>query len=184
MPARLVEAVLADDKLMMLARIPVEIAIETVAARLHVQGSRGHVLSITRLSDERFSATVPERIVSRLQELSTLVSLEYASGHKQLSNLVFVTNLLDIKTQSSVRRERHIREATQSAGQFFSVLNDLLRAGDDAALLTFLNFCDIPIVNAPRPPGLRNGRSGMARTECAIWVNGISRSARRFTRRL
>ena len=51
MPVRLIEAVLADDKLMMLARIPVEIGIEMVAARLHVQGSRGQVLPITRLSD-------------------------------------------------------------------------------------------------------------------------------------
>src|ERR1017187_1858549 len=166
MPVRLIEAVLADDKLMMRARMPAEIGIETVAARLHVQGSRGQVLPITRLSDERFSATVPERIVSRLQELSTLISIETASGHEQLSNVVFVTNLLDIKTQNSVRRERHIREATQSAGQFFSVLNDLLRAGDNAALLTFLNFCDIPLVNAPRPPALRNrpvweGQDGM-----------------------
>jgi hypothetical protein len=166
MPVHLIEGVLADDKLILRARIPAEIGFETVVARLHVQGSRGQVLPITRLSDERSSATVPERIVSRLQELSTLVSIETASGHEQLSNLVFVTNLLDIKTQNSVRRERHIREATQSAGQFFFVLNDLLRAGDDAALLTFLNFCDIPIVNAPRPPALRNravweGHDGM-----------------------
>lgn len=166
MPVRLIEAVLADDKLMMLARIPVEIGIEMVAARLHVQGSRGQVLPLTRLSDQRFSAAVSERIVSRLQELSTLVSIETFNGHEQLSNLVFLTNLLDIKTQNSVRRERHIQEAMQSAGQFFSVLNDLLRAGDDAALLMFLNFCDIPLVNAPRPPALRNrpvweGQDGM-----------------------
>jgi hypothetical protein len=166
MPVRLIEAVLADDKLMMRARVPAETAIETMAARLHVQGSRGQVLPITRLSDEQYSATVPERIVPRLQELSALVSLEIARGHEQLSNVVFVTNLLDIKTQSSVRRERNIREATQSASQFFSVLNDLLRAGDDAALLTFLNFCDIPLVNASRPPTLRNrpvweGQDGM-----------------------
>jgi len=166
MPVRLIEAVLADNKLMMRARIPAEIVIETVTARLHVQGSRGQVLPIAGLSDERFSATVPERSMSRLQELSTLVSLETVGQHEQLSNLVFVTNLLDIKTQNSVRRERHIREATQSAGQFFSVLNDLLRAGDDAALLTFLNFCDIPLVNAPRPPALRDrpvweGQDGM-----------------------
>jgi hypothetical protein len=166
MPVRLMEAVLADDKLMMRASIPTEIRIDTVATRLHIQGSRGQVLPITRISDERFSATVPERSLSRLQESSTLVSLETIGGQEQLSNVLFVTNLLDIKTQNSVRRERHIREATQSAGQFFAVLNDLLRAGDNAALLTFLNFCDIPLVNAPRPPTLRNrpvweGQDGM-----------------------
>jgi len=166
MPVRLIEAVLVDDRLMIRACVPSDMGSSALAARLHIQGSRGQVLPISRISDERFIAVVPERSVSRLQALSTLVSLETADGHKQLSNLIFVTNLLDIKTQSSVRRERHIREATQSAGQFFSVLNDLLRAGDDAALLTFLNFCDIPIVNAPRPPALRNrpvweGQDGM-----------------------
>jgi len=166
MPVRLNEAVLADDRLMVRACVPSDIQVASIAIRLHVQGSRGQVLPLSRISEERFSATVPERSVSRLQELSTLASIETAAGHEQLSNLVFVTNLLDIKTQNSVRRERHIREATQSAGQFFSVLNDLLRAGDNAALLTFLNFCDIPLVNAPRPPALRNrpvweGQEGM-----------------------
>jgi len=166
MPIRLNEAVLADDRLMVRACVPSDIQMASIALRLHVQGSRGQVLPISRISEERFSTTVPERSVSRLQELSTLASIETAAGHEQLSNLVFVTNLLDIKTQNSVRRERHIREATQSAGQFFSVLNDLLRAGDNAALLTFLNFCDIPLVNAPRPPALRNrpvweGQEGM-----------------------
>ncbi len=156
MPVRLMEALLDDDRVMIRAHVPFDIGIEKIVARLHFQGSRGQILSVTRISDERFSSTVPERSVSRLHELSTLVSIETADGNKQLSNLVFLTNLLDIKTQNSVRRERHIREATQSAGQFFSVLNDLLRAGDNAALLTFLNFCDIPLVNALRPPALRN----------------------------
>jgi len=114
MPVRLIEAVLADDSLMMRAFIPSEIGSEAIAARLHIQGSRGQVLPISRISDERFTAAVPQRSVSRLQELSTLVSIETADGHKQLSNLVFVTNLLDIKTQTSVRRERHIRVSRDS----------------------------------------------------------------------
>ena len=80
-----------------------------------------------------------------LQESSSLVGLEYESDSEPVSNIIFVTNLLEIKTQNSVRRERYISEATQSAGHFFAVLNELLRAGDDSALLTFLNFCDHPI---------------------------------------
>jgi hypothetical protein len=168
MPIRLIEAVLAEDVLMIHARVPAHVDVGQVGARLHLQGSRGLAVPIKRLSEERFSAKVPERATARLQESSSLVSLESADQNQQLSNVVFVTNLLDIRTQNSVRQERHIREATQSAGQFFSVLNDLLRAGDDAALLTFLNFCDIPLVNAPRPPGLRNrpvwdGQGGMRR---------------------
>lgn len=166
MPIRLVEAVLADDALMIRAFMPAHVDVAQVAARLHIQGSRGLVIPITRLSEDRVSAKIPERATARLQESSTLVSLVTADQHQELSNVVFVTNLLDIKTQNSVRRERHIREATQSAGQFFSVLNDLLRAGDDAALLTFLSFCDIPLLNAPRPAGLRirpvwEGQDGM-----------------------
>jgi hypothetical protein len=166
MPIRLFEAVLADEVLMIHASVAAHVDAFILAAKLHVQGSRGLVIPITRFSEERFSAKVPERATARLQEASTLVSLVTADQHQELSNVVFVTNLLDIKTQNSVRRERHIREATQSAGQFFSVLNDLLRAGDDAALLTFLNFCDIPLLNALRPPGLKNrpvweGEDGM-----------------------
>ncbi|HEX5424040.1 MAG TPA: hypothetical protein VFW94_10855 [Candidatus Acidoferrales bacterium] len=166
MPIHLIEAVLAEHTLMVRACLPAHFDVSHLAARLHLEGSRGLVLPITRMSEERFSIKVPERVTVRLQESSTLVSLESFDQHHQLSNLVFVTNLLDIKTQNSVRRERHIREATESAGQFFSVLNDLLRAADNTALLTFLNFCDIPLVNAPRPPALRNrpvwqGQDGM-----------------------
>lgn len=43
-----------------------------------------------------------------------------------------------------------MREATESAGQFFAVLNDLIRAGNDDALLTFLSLCDISLMNLPR----------------------------------
>jgi hypothetical protein len=167
MPVRLIEAVLENDSLLMMrACIPAGIQTNLVAARLHIQGSHGQMLPITRISDERISAIVPERSLTRLQESSTLVSIELVAGRQQLSNVVFVTNLLDIKTQDSVRKERHIREATQSAAQFFAVLNDLIRAGDNSALLNFLNFCDIPLMNAPRPPNLRNrpvweGQDGM-----------------------
>ena len=107
-----------------------------------------------------------ERIIPRLQEVASIVGLEAIAGAKPLSNLIFVTNLLDVKTQNNVRRERHIREAAESAGQFFAVLNALLLAGDDAALLTFLNFCDIPLLNLARGPALRQrpvweGTNGM-----------------------
>lgn len=156
MPIRLIEAVLAGDALMIRALVPADLDVTRVAARLHFQGSLGLAVPIARQSEEEFSAKLSERMNARLQESSTLLSLETADSHLQISNLVFVTNLLDIKTQNSVRQERHIREATQSAGQFLSVLNDLLRAGDNAALLTFLNFCDIPLVNAPQPVVFRH----------------------------
>lgn len=165
-PVHLIEAVLANEKLMMRANIPSDIGLKGVALRLHFQGSRGEVVPIRRISEGRFSAALSDESVSRLQEFSTPASLETILGKEQLSNLVFVTNLLDIRTLSSVRNERQFRDAMESAEQFFSVLDDLLRAGDNAALLTFLNFCDIPLLNAPRPPALRNraaweGQEGM-----------------------
>src|ERR1019366_4174584 len=130
MPVRLIEAVVENDRLLMMrACIPVGIQTDSIAARLHAQGAHDQVLPITRISDERISAILPERSLTRLQESSMLVSIETVAGQQQLSNLVFLTNLLDIKTQNSVRKERHIREATQSAAQFFAVLNDLIRAG-------------------------------------------------------
>ena len=72
-----------------------------------------------------------------------------------ISNQVFITYLIDIKTPDSVRGSRRFREATQSAGKFFGVLNDLVLAGDERALLTFLNFCDIPLMNIPRSTAIR-----------------------------
>ena len=68
---------------------------------------------------------------------------------------MLVTNLLDIESHEAVREERRFREAKESASRFFAVLNDLLRAGDNAALLSFLSFCDIPLVNEPGPIAFR-----------------------------
>ena len=94
------------------------------------------------------------------------MGLEDSATAVPLSNLVFVTNLLDVQAQGGLRRDRHIREAEQSAGQFFAVLNELLLAGDEAALLTFLNFCNIPLTYVSRLPEFRprptwEGREGM-----------------------
>ena len=164
MPIRLIEAVLDEHNLMM-SLDPASAGWNSmILARLHLNGSRGLSLPVSRAGKSRLVATVPEKTLAHLQESSSLVSLE-TTDQEQLSNYVFLTNLIDIKTQNNVRRERRIVEATQSAGQFFAVLNDLLR-GEDSALLTFLSFCDIPLVNAPRPPGNRarpvwDGQDGM-----------------------
>ena len=114
----------------------------------------------------RLVGEVPDKLLAKLSDTMCVVFLrDRVKGH-QVSNKILLINLLDIDTNNSIRRERHIREAQQSAQQFFTVLNDLIRAGDEAALLAFLNFCDIPLINVPRPPFLRGrpvweGREGM-----------------------
>lgn len=165
-PIHLLEAILDEDRLSMHADVPADIALSSVVARLRLGNTRGQALTVTQASPRHLLCRVPERILPRLQETASLVGLEIASSSEPVSNLVFVTNLLDIKTQSSVRRDRHIREATQSASQFFAVLNDLLAAGDDRALLTFLNFCDIPLMSELRHSVFRQrpvwpGQEGM-----------------------
>ena len=67
-----------------------------------------------------------------------------------------MTNLLSIENDRPVRRERHIKEAQQSAAQFFAVLSDLLQGDDDQALLTFLSYCNIPVGGISRAPVLRH----------------------------
>jgi HKD family nuclease len=164
MPIRLIEAVLDEHNLMMNVDPVSTIWSGMILAKLHLNGSRGITLPVSRAGKNRLVANVPEKTLARLQESSSLISLE-TTDQEKLSNTVFLTNLIDIKTQNNVRRERRIVEATESAAQFFAVLNDLL-GGEDSALLTFLSFCDIPLVNAPRPPGNRaravwDGQEGM-----------------------
>lgn len=62
-----------------------------------------------------------------------------------------IINLLDIQSGKHVRRERYIKEAQQSAVDFFRVLESLIKEGDEEPLITFFNFCDIPIMDVSRP---------------------------------
>jgi hypothetical protein len=100
-----------------------------------------------------YNCALPEEVVRRLDMVSTAARLTGVlhDGSEVESNPVLITNLLDINNDRPVRRERHIKEAQQSAAQFFSVLKDLLRGNDEQAMLTFLNHCDIPVTLEPRP---------------------------------
>jgi len=84
---------------------------------------------------------------------STIAQIETLNKNSVVasSNFLLVTNLLDIQTGRSVRRERHVKEAQQSAIQFYRVLNDLISGGDWDALMVFLMYCDIPVIGATRP---------------------------------
>jgi hypothetical protein len=115
---------------------------------------------LSREFENTYTCALPEEVVRRLDRVSTTARLTgvLLDGVEVDSNPVLVTNLLEINTDRPVRRERHIREAQQSAAQFFSVLRDLLRGQDEQAMLTFLNYCDIPATIEPRPRLFRGQR--------------------------
>jgi PLD-like domain len=97
-----------------------------------------------------YYVSIPSEIKRLLNENSTVIHIEMPVG-KVESNSILITNVKDIKTDKPVRRERNIKEAQQSAGQFFAVLRELIAASDDEALLTFLNYCDIPFNGFAKP---------------------------------
>ncbi|MCA1564352.1 MAG: phospholipase D-like domain-containing protein [Acidobacteria bacterium] len=117
-------------------------------------------LELSFISDGEYSINISKDINQRVNSHSTIIQIEAYSGTEKIadSNSLLITNLKDVKTDKPVKRERHIKEAQQSAAQFFIVLRDLIGSGDDEALLVFLNFCDIPFTGAPRSPMFRSVR--------------------------
>jgi hypothetical protein len=115
---------------------------------------------LSREFENTYTCALPEEVVRRLDRVSTTARLTgvLPDGVEVDSNPVLVTNLLVINTDQPVRRERHIRAAQQSAAQFFSVLRDLLRGQDEQAMLTLLNYCDLPVTLEPRPRLFRGQR--------------------------
>jgi len=105
------------------------------------------------LSGDMYSALITDSLELRLQQSSCIVHVEGYGGDGSLtqSNAVLLTNLRDISTGNSTRRERYVKEAQESAAQFYAVLADLINGSDDDALKVFLSFCDIPLTLAPRP---------------------------------
>jgi len=102
---------------------------------------------------DMYSAVIPTSLEARVQQSSCIVQVEAVEpdGSTTQSNAVLLTNLRDISTGNSTRRERYVKEAQESAAQFYAVLADLINGSDDDALRVFLSFCDIPITLAPRP---------------------------------
>jgi hypothetical protein len=163
-PIRLREAILDADRLSLYGEFPENFS--DCLAELTISGSTSQSLKMTRESDERSFATISEKLMMLLGQQSTVMCIKDAATGKQVSNKLLVTSLVDIETNENVRQERHFREAKESASQFFTVLNDLLRSGDTATLLTFLSFCDIPLLNVPRISAFHQrpvweGREGM-----------------------
>lgn len=155
---KLLEATLNGDKLNIRADVPSIFEEVTLHATLSSQNGFKKQLPIAHQHEEMYAVEVSQEIKQRLGESSTLIQIEAYEGGDTVgsSNVVLVTNLLSIENDKPLRRERHIKEAQQSAPQFFAVLRDLLQGDDDQALLTFLSYCNIPVGGISRAPVLRH----------------------------
>jgi hypothetical protein len=155
---RLFEATLNGDRLNVRADVPSIFEATTLEAILSSQNGFEKQLPIAHQHEQMYGAEVSQEIKKRLGESSTTIQIEAYEGDDKVgdSNAVLVTNLLSIENDRPLRRERHIKEAQQSAAQFFTVLSDLLQGDDDQALLTFLSYCNIPVGGISRAPVLRH----------------------------
>lgn len=165
-PVQLREAIVDNERISLYGDFPEDVAYSAVVTQVRVPGSPPQSTKMTRESVRRAFSRLPERLVPALSQRSSAVWLADDVTGKQISNALLLTNLVDIETHENVRQERHFREAKESASQFFAVLNELLRSGDTGPLLTFLSFCDIPLLNVPRVSSFRQrpvweGRQGM-----------------------
>lgn len=161
---RLLEATFDEKKnegfISIKAEIPISLRFGELKCRLTFSNQFARNLNISRQDENLYLALVPANTKRRLNEESTIIRIEALKKDDLIaeSNSILVTNLKDIKTDKPVRKERHIKEAQQSAVQFFAVLRDLLGSNDNEALLTFLNHCDIPLSDFARPSFLRETR--------------------------
>lgn len=157
---RLHEASVEGEHVSITAEVPTDLKYDTLLATLTFQRQARKSLPIHRSDNDAYFVRIAESERRRVDEESTLIKLEALSSGKKVadSNSLLLTNLKDFKTDNPLRRERYIREAEQSAAQFFTVLRDLILAGDDEALLTFLQFCNIPLLEVARPHLFRGSR--------------------------
>jgi hypothetical protein len=142
------------------AKIPLEFRFNEIFAKLTFSNGFSYSARIQNREEDTYVLSISQETKRHLNEGSTIVEIEVLQNGNLIaqSNSLLVTNLKDIKTDKPVRRERYLKEAQQSAAQFFSVLQELLKANDKESILTFLNFCDIPLGSFDRPAFLRSIR--------------------------
>ena len=120
-------------------------------------------------------------MAERLGSSSASLKIEAFSGTDIVasSNSLLITNLLDIKTGHNVIRQRYVREAEQSAEQFFAILRELTSGDDDETLKNFLNYLTSPspsclssIYYRGRVPlGIRRGYRSLGEKNLRIFAN-------------
>lgn len=147
------EAWLDEDVIKISADVPTEIDSNLLFVKLCFQHFASRAIKVHRDGMSSYFVKVSTVEKDRLNNESTLIQLQAVDGEEVFasSNVLLVTNLKEVKTDRSLRRERHVREAEQSAVQFFAVLRELLEMNDEEALRSFLELCDIPLVGVGRP---------------------------------
>jgi len=113
-----------------------------------------HSLALSHEEGPFFSAALPPELEAKINEAASAVRLEWraddAGEEITSSNAMLLTDLQDGETGGSVRPQRQVQQATQSAAGFLLAWRDLIRYGDDDDLMDFLISCNIA-VNVPRP---------------------------------
>lgn len=150
---RLNEAWIGNDRIVIDVQIPDIFEHLALNAILRFQNSISRPLKIRKTETGSYIADVSEVEKHRLDNESTIIQVLAVEDRETIasSNSLLITNLKDPKTDRSIRRQRHLIEAMQSAAQFFAVLRELSESDDEEALRIFLTYCDIPLIGAPRP---------------------------------
>lgn len=150
---QLYDAELLGNKILAKTRIKPQVSYDSIQGRIQFQDEAYSRVNLHLNHDEEYFSDPVENIMSRLGDASSILTIEAHKDGKMVaeSNPILITNLLDIRTGQHVRRERYIREAYQSAIDFFRVLDGLIKEGDEEPLINFFNYCDIPIMDVSRP---------------------------------
>jgi HKD family nuclease len=154
------EAMLSEKVIRMSAKIPDGITYDSLFAKVKVYDGGQVSMLVNHKRDDEYVTENAEQIAGGLYKEPCLITLEAIRDSQTIaaSNPLLITNLLDIHTGQNVKRERRIREAQQSAIEFFKVLTDMIDDGDEQSLIAFFNFCNIPLIDAARPVIYRGTR--------------------------
>lgn len=157
---KLHEVSLDGNRLRISALIPDNLKYDDLHAILIFQNTSQTLKGLKLLDGNQYDKDITDSMVRSLDESSTMIQLEAFSSDKKIaeSNRMMIINLKDIQTGHGVKHERYIRQAQKSHLQFYNALLYLLKNDDKDALITFLSFCDIPVLYAARPPFMRGIR--------------------------
>jgi phosphatidylserine/phosphatidylglycerophosphate/cardiolipin synthase-like enzyme len=162
-PIHLNEVERIENKIRLSADIDPEFMKQQLMLRLDFEKGATQAFQLLHDDGSSYHADVSSNIIQRLEQSSTVaqvVVFDKRDEELASSNKMLIINLMDVNTGRAVRKERYVKEAQENISQFFQVLNDLNAGGDEDALLAFLNYCDIPVINAERPRLFRGDRPG------------------------
>jgi len=150
---KLIEAIVIANKLRVFVNIPDNIASHKLIAQLNFLNDISKSLEVSEVDSGVLQINLTEDVISLLDKSSTIIKLLSFKNNIETaqSNSLLVTNIQDIHMGNNIRRERHIKTAQKSSYQFYQVLKELIENNDEEALMVFLTFCEIPVLEAPIP---------------------------------